>query len=625
VNTVPIESALERFAAFIAGRSAAFGAYSTLVRYILPVLAAVVLIRCLKSMRTGEREFECWGYLSLPNGARVPLRHWENTVGRAKSADVHLEYPTLSRSHAAVIRDDTGAWFVFDLRSKGGVFVNGRKVEGSRRIKNGDLLSLGGVELAFIAADPKESKEEGELLPPPAPAPRAWVTLLFLTLFQALLGFQLCAAAGESLNTGVALSFLALIAMTWLCYLLVRLMRRTAFEVETIALFLSTLGAAVTATSVPSDSLRQAGILALGIFLYFLLGWFLRDLGRAVRMRRVVAAGGLLLLIVNILAGTSLFGAKNWLSIGVFSFQPSEFVKIAFVFAGAATMDRLFARRNLYLFVAFAGACVGALALMGDFGTALVFFVAYLVIAFMRSGDITAVALSVGGAAAAGFLAMSIKPHIARRFATWRHAWDTPFGAGYQQTRAMSAAASGGFFGLGAGEGWLKTVFAANTDLVFAMLCEEMGLLMAAIAVFALLLLVFYTVHFSGAARSSFYVIAASAACAIFLAQLLLNAFGSVDLLPFTGVTFPFVSRGGSSLAASWGLLAFIKSCDTRKNASFALRAQKRYLKRESLRTSKEDFLPGLDGEDAFESGEYGDDDVFEIDFDAFDDDLPDV
>jgi cell division protein FtsW (lipid II flippase) len=615
VNALQFQTVFERYAAFIGDESAVLGAYSALVRFILPVIAAVILIRCLKSMGTGECAFECWGYLSLPNGVRVPLHHWENTIGRSKSADVYLEYPTLSRSHAAVIRDDTGAWFLFDLRSKGGVLVNGRKVEGSRRIKNGDILNLGGVELAFIAVTPNEAKEEGEEIAPLVPYPlRTWVTLLFLTLFQALLGFQLCIAAGKALDLGVVLSFLALIAMTWLSYLAMRLLRRRAFEVETIALFLSTLGAAITATSVPSDSLRQTGLLAAGIFLYFLLGWFLRDLGRAVRLRRVVAAGGLLLLMVNILAGTELFGAKNWLSIGRISFQPSEFVKIAFVFAGAATMDRLFARRNLYLFVAFAAVCVGALALMGDFGTALVFFVAYLVIAFIRSGDITAVALSVGAAAAAGFLAISIKPHIANRFATWRHAWDTPFGAGYQQTRAMSAAASGGLFGLGAGEGWLKNVFAANTDLVFAMLCEELGFFMAALAVFALLLFVFYTVHYSSSARSSFYVIAASATCAIFLAQMLLNTSGSVDLLPFTGVTFPFVSRGGSSLIASWGLLAFIKCCDTRKNASFALRAQKQYLKKEtSRRTRKEDIDVAL--------SHWGDEEIFETD-DDFEDTL---
>lgn len=576
------QSVFDRFAAFLGSGGPLLEAYCALVRYILPLLAAAIIMRCLRSMGTGEVHGECWGYLSLPNGARVPLRHWENTIGRSKSADVSLDYPTLSRSHAAVIRDDTGAWFVYDLRSKGGVLVNGSKVEEYRRIKHGDVLSLGGVELVFITASPDEEKKNAEELVFHPPVMPQTLTLYLLTLFQLLLGFRLCVAAGENLKPGVPVSFLLLAVLTWLSYLVTRLIRRRAFEVETLALLLSTLGLAVTASSVPAMALRQIGLLAAGLFLYFFLGFFLRDLGRAVRVRRVVAAAGLLLLIVNVLAGTRLFGARNWLSIGGITFQPSEFVKIAFVFAGAATMDRLFARRNLYLFLVFAGACVGALALMGDFGTALVFFVAYLIIAFMRSGDLATVALSLAGAAFAGFLAISVKPHIAQRFATWLHAWESPYGAGYQQTRAMSAAASGGFFGLGAGEGWLKTVFAANTDLVFAMLCEELGFVMAVLAVLALLGFVAYTVHFAGSARSSFYVIASGAACAIFLAQLLLNAFGSVDILPFTGVTFPFVSRGGSSLISCWGLLAFIKSCDTRKNASFALRGQRQILKKEA-------------------------------------------
>ncbi len=77
------------------------------------------------------------------------------------------------------------------------------------------------------------------------------------------------------------------------------------------------------------------------------------------------------------------FGARNWLEIGGFSFQPSEFVKLTFVIAGAATLDKMFARKNLFVFIAFAAVCVMALALISDFGTALVFFVSYLIIAFL--------------------------------------------------------------------------------------------------------------------------------------------------------------------------------------------------------------------------------------------------
>ena len=90
-------------------------------------------------------------------------------------------------------------------------------------------------------------------------------------------------------------------------------------------------------------------------------------------------------LALNLIAGETTNGATNWLSIGGFTLQPSEFVKVAYIYTGAATLDRLFRGRNLFLFIAFSAICVGALALMGDFGTALIFFVTFLVISFMRS------------------------------------------------------------------------------------------------------------------------------------------------------------------------------------------------------------------------------------------------
>ena len=117
---------------------------------------------------------------------------------------------------------------------------------------------------------------------------------------------------------------------------------------------------------------------------------------------------------------------------------------------------------------------------MGDMGAALVFFATFLIIAFLRSGSFATVFLAIGGAAMAGMLVLSIKPYVAQRFLTWGHVWEDVNGAGYQQTRALSAAASGGLFGQGAGNGWLKNIVAANTDMVFAMLCEELGLIIAA-------------------------------------------------------------------------------------------------------------------------------------------------
>jgi len=256
--------------------------------------------------------------------------------------------------------------------------------------------------------------------------------------------------------------------------------------------------------------------------------------------------------------------------------QPSEFVKIAIVFAGAATLERLFVRRNLFAFIGLMGVCMVFLTLMTDFGSALIFFVAYLVIAYLRSGDFATIFLSVAGAGFAGLLALASRPHIAGRFSTWRNAWEFADAGGYQQTRAMSAAASGGLFGLGAGNGWFHRIFAADSDLVFAMISEELGLIIALLAMAAILVFAVFSVRSAESARSSFYVIAACATAAILVFQMLLNVMGSMDILPFTGVTFPFVSKGGTSLMASWGMLAFFKAVDTRQNASFVVKTPKR-------------------------------------------------
>ena len=180
----------------------------------------------------------------------------------------------------------------------------------------------------------------------------------------------------------------------------------------------------------------------------------------------------------------------------------------------------------------------------------------------------------MGVAAAGGFMILRFKPYVAQRFATWGHAWDPEVmdAAGFQQTRTMSAAASGGLVGSGAAEGWLHSVPAADTDMVFGMLIEEWGLIIAVLAVLSIVTLAVFAVQSIMAGRSTYFTIAACGAMSMFVFQTILNVFGSVDLLPFTGVTFPFVSNGGTSMMVSWALLAFLKAADTREQASLAVK-----------------------------------------------------
>ena len=128
----------------------------------------------------------------------------------------------------------------------------------------------------------------------------------------------------------------------------------------------------------------------------------------------------------------------------------------------------------------------------------------------------------------------------------------------------MSAAASGGLFGTGPEDAWLKYVGAANTDLVFGVVSEEFGLLLALVCVTAVIALAAFALRAGDSARSSFYAIAACAAASMLIFQTTLNVLGAVDILPLTGVTFPFVSMGGSSMLSCWGLLAYLKAADVR-------------------------------------------------------------
>ena len=182
------------------------------------------------------------------------------------------------------------------------------------------------------------------------------------------------------------------------------------------------------------------------------------------------------------------------------------------------------------------------------------------------------VALAITALGFAGVLALRIAPHALQRFATWRHVWEDPLAGGYQQTRALMCIASGGLLGLGPDKGLLQYVFAADSDIAFATIAEEWGLILSVMSVLCVASFGFFAIRTARVARSSFYSIGACTAASILVIQTILNCLGTVDVLPFTGVTFPFLSNGGTSMIGAWGLLAFVKASDTRQNASFAVR-----------------------------------------------------
>ncbi len=541
-----------------------------IMRYAAPIMAIILLLRCAWPLLTYRREPEIWAWLVLGNGERLPITHWENVIGRSRNCDIVVQFPTVSRNHAVLTRYDDGSWTISDADSKDGTLLNGDLVDISPIFQD-DVIEIGGVELSFLPVTPQQEKTMAKLRSRASSGVRSVSNLLLLSVFQicGCLGFLL---SGTAHTQEIMIGWMGLLVLQWMLLLFYFFIRRPAFEVETLAFFLCTMGMAVISTVAPKETGKQLVAIALGLFVFLTVGWTMRDLERAKKIRYLAAVGGVGLLAVTLVFGETYYGAKNWLTIGGFSLQPSELVKVCFVYVGASTMDRLMKRRNLILFIAYTILLCALLALMNDFGTALVFFFAFLVIAYLRSGSVGTIALACTALVFAGVIGLKIAPHALQRFETWRHIWEDPYGAGYQQTRALMCIASGGLWGLGIGNGKMKFLFAADSDVVFATVSEEWGIVMMVILVLCIVILALFSLRSAKSARSSFYAIGGCTASAILLVQTIFNVLGTVDVLPLTGVTFPFLSNGGSSMICVWGLLAYIKAADTRQNASFAVK-----------------------------------------------------
>ena len=172
------------------------GWYTAIARLLFPVLSALILVRAIRSLLRIPHTPEVWAQLSLPGGGSIPLTHWENILGRGKSADAILNYPSISRQHAALCRGEDENWTLYDLGSKGGTAVNGEAVTASAPLKLGDTVTLGGVPLLFLPQTVGEQEELDRRRRAEQPA-ALWPSFLWLTLFQVLTCLQLMVAAGE--------------------------------------------------------------------------------------------------------------------------------------------------------------------------------------------------------------------------------------------------------------------------------------------------------------------------------------------------------------------------------------------------------------------------------------------
>ena len=277
---------------------------------------------------------------------------------------------------------------------------------------------------------------------------------------------------------------------------------------------------------------------------------------------------GALILSILFLTGSR----SMWINIGPISIQPSEFMKPVFVLLCATSIREQHEKKKILLFyvsketLILTGAFIVIVGLQWwcrDLGSLPTFAAAYgcamvcrLCYPKAKFSKKTVIVLCVIGVALIALAARFAPGYVQDRLSV--DIWNQMEGNGYQQCRALIAIAEGGLFGKGPGNGTLYRVFASDTDIVFSTICEEWGFLVALLTI--LILMCMMLLPMINKPRSSFHTTMILGVVAVMIVQMGLNIFGSCNLIPFTGVTIPFISQGGSSMLTSGFLAGMLRA-----------------------------------------------------------------
>jgi len=271
----------------------------------------------------------------------------------------------------------------------------------------------------------------------------------------------------------------------------------------------------------------------------------------------VILGGSMFLLLVVLVAGTSVNGASRWIGSGFLQIQPSELVKVALILYGADLLARkpkqAQSLTGLKPFLLVVGAACLLIVAEPDMGTALViaFSVgALLLAAGARPVDLGKIALFL---AALALIATVVEPYRMDRLTGFLHPGSDPTGTGFQAAQAKIALGSGGIFGVGIGNGTAKAGFLpeAHTDMISAVIGEELGMI-GVLGVTGLFALFGYAgLRIAQKARDRYSKLVVAGLTSLIVVQAVVNLFAVMGLAPLTGVPLPFVSYGNSSLMAT--------------------------------------------------------------------------
>lgn len=332
------------------------------------------------------------------------------------------------------------------------------------------------------------------------------------------------------------------------------------------ASILSVIGIAIIYRINTSEATKQVVWFIIGIITYILTVILLPSMPKLAKYKYVYLGATLVLMPLAFLFGEEIYGATNWVKIGSFGFQPSEFGKIALVIYLASVLKQYDGTKKGFshikqliepaLVVMFS---LGFLVLQRDLGSALIFFAISVSMLYITTSKKKYVFTCLGLFAVGASVAYKLFGHVRQRVMIWRDPWAYPNDEGMQIVQGLQSIASGGMTGVGLGQGYPGFVPVNTSDYIFAIICEEFGMIFG-IGILILFFLLFYRgIRAAFVTDDKFSQLAAVGLSTMIACQALVIIGGIFTIIPLTGITLPFVSYGGSSILSTFFALGILQ------------------------------------------------------------------
>lgn len=300
-----------------------------------------------------------------------------------------------------------------------------------------------------------------------------------------------------------------------------------------------------------SSAIKQYVIVLISLIISLLIPFIFSKVRFLKKMTWLYAAVGITLLSVVLIIGNETRGSNISVAIADITFQPSEFVKIFFIFflAGALWENTSFLR--VAITAVLAGIHVIVLVLSTDLGSALIFFIAYVLVVFVATRNYLYLLIGAAGGSAAAVAAYRLFSHVRIRVLAWQDPWSYIDNQGYQITQSLFAVGSGSWFGMGLLKGNPTAIPFVSADFIFSSICEELGVIFG-ICLIAVCVCCFISImQIALRIYDRFYQLIIFGIGAMYIFQIFLTVGGGIKFIPLTGVTLPFISYGGSSVMST--------------------------------------------------------------------------